>query len=166
MSAVDPQESPTPVTLSLATASRLSGVSQPTIRKHIAAGHLEAQKEPGKFGDTWRIEPAILAEFVQRQYGRTITLSHLTPNPVPGPPPETGSTRESAAELRRMLDEKLEELGRYKALVEASEAADRRVEDLLNARIAELQHERDVAQAEVLRLKSRGWWARTFGGRG
>jgi len=76
------------------------------------------------------------------------------------------------AELRGRLEATLIELGKYKALTEASEAADTRVESILTARIAELQRERDTAKreaeeaaAEFERLRSRGFWGRLFGGK-
>lgn len=92
-----------------------------------------------------------------------------------------------AAELRERMEATLEDLGKYRALVEAAEHADKRVEGILGERIAELQHERDTAQekaaaaeeaaaaerakaeeaaAELARVKSRGFFARLFGGAG
>jgi hypothetical protein len=140
-------------TLSLAAASRLSGVSQPTLRKHVVAGHLEAVKGVGKYGDTWRIAPAALAAWVAARYGRVIDVADLDPEPAQPQTPADVAGYETAVELRQRLDETLVELGKYKALTAAADDADTRVEDILRARIAELTIERDAA------LKRR-WWRR------
>lgn|GEM_PF-2495359 len=172
-----PPASPdTPVTLaplSLAAASAACGISQVTLRKHLAAGRLAGVKvDGGPHGATWQIEPADLAAFVGARYGRPIDLSGL-PRTDTESAPRKQADPESMADLRRRLEDTLLELGRYKALTEASEAADTRVESILTARIAELQHERDTAQAkadaaaaELERLRSRGFFARLFGGAG
>lgn len=75
---------------------------------------------------------------------------------------DNGSSRDTA----------LEELGRYKALA-AAESADRRVEAILGARLAELTAERDAERtraeetaAELERLRGRGFWTRIFEDKG
>jgi hypothetical protein len=171
MSAAVTPETPNAAPLSLTGAARLAGVSQPTLRKHLKAGRLEATKDPGTYGDTWAIAPDVLAAFVAAQYGRAVDLSDLPPQAPELRTPQDPETHESDAELRRRLDETLVELGKYKALCEASDAADKRVEAIMGARIAELQQDLGAAQtkadeaaAELARLRRRGFFARVFGG--
>lgn len=161
-----------PAPLSLAAASAACGVSQVTLRKHLAAGRVPGVKvDGGRHGATWQIDPADLAAFVGSRYGRPIDLAGL-PAAAPQSSPRKQADTESMAELRGRLEATLIELGKYKALTEASEAADTRVESILTARIAELQRERDTAKreaeeaaAEFERLRSRGFWGRLFGGK-
>lgn len=177
MSRDDAPETPeTPATLpplSLAVASAVSGVSVPTLRKHLNAGALPGAKvEGGPHGVAWAIDPAALAAFVGERYGRPIDLAGLPATP-PASAPRKQAETESAAELRARLEATLVELGRYRALAESSDAADARVENILSARIAELTAERDTAQAkaeeaaaELERVRARGFFARLFGGSG
>jgi hypothetical protein len=174
--------------LSLAAAA---GVSVVTLRKHLQAGRLPGVKsKDGAHGETWQIDPAELAAFIGGRYGRPIDLSGLTDEPTRPPAPTTaldaaraqaehdaalaaradeaerqrGVAEAAAGELRTRLEDILQRLGEYRALVEASEHTDRRIETILGERIAELQHEPDAAQAELERLRSRGLFARLFGG--
>ncbi len=177
MSREDAPEAPaTPATLtplSLAAASTVSGVSVPTLRKHLNTGALPGSKvEGGPHGVAWAIDPAALAAFVGERYGRPIDLAGL-PSAPPASVPRKQAETESAAELRVRLEETLLELGRYRALAEASADADTRVEQILSTRIAELQAERDAAQAKadeaaaaLERVRARGFFARVFGGSG
>ncbi len=156
--------------LSLAVAAKVSGVSAVTLRKHLTAGRLSATKlAGGKHGATWSIEPAELAAFVARQYGRTINLlglpatdTTITRQDTPAKPANPATTDE-LAELRQRLDETLLDLGRYRALAAAGEETNAKVEELLKERIAELQHERDEAAGELAQLRARGFFARLFG---
>ena len=123
-----------------------------------------------------------------------VPVAPSDPSASPVAHPSTAEHRETAAQLRRRLDATLEELGRYRALAEAGADTNARVEAGLRDALAELRHERDAerdraaqaeaqaaqvaadlaalaaerdaAQAEAERLRSRGWFARTFGGRG
>ena len=158
--------------LSLGAAATVAGVSVPTPRKHLKAGRLEAERASGTFGDTWKITSDVLAAFVTVQYGRDLDLSNLAQQPQKDLAPQDSVSPESAVELRQRLDDTLLELGKYKAPVEASEAADKRVEAITGALIAELQRRRDTAQmkakeaaAELARRRSRGFRARLFGGK-
>jgi hypothetical protein len=159
----DPAKAGNLESLSLGAAAKVAGISQPTLRKHLKAGRLEATKDAGTFGNTWRIAPDVLAAFVAAQYGREIDLSDLAPKPQKERPPQDSATTESAVELHQRLEATLLELGKYKALVESAEAADKRVEAIMGARIAELQQERDAARDELEQLQARGWWGRLFG---
>lgn len=173
MSEETPPPTETLAPLSLAAAAKASGISQVTLRKHLKAGRLPATKAgSGPHGATWAIDPAELAAFVGARYGTPIDLKGL-PADTPQALPRDRVNTETATDLRRRLDETLEELGRYKALAAAAQDTNERVEAGLKERLAELQHERDAAQAkaeeaaaELARLRSRGFWARLFGGAG
>ncbi len=154
------------------------------------------KSKDGAHGETWQIDTAELAAFVGGRYGRPIDLSGLTDEPTRPPAPTTaldaaraqaehdaalaaradeaerqrGVAEVAVGELRTRLEDTLQRLGEYRALVEASAHTDRRIETILGERIAELQAERDTerdraekAAAEVARLKSRGFWRRHFG---
>jgi hypothetical protein len=142
--------------LSLAAAAKVCGVSTVTLRKHLKAGRLAATKtETGAHGVTWAIDPATLAAFVGARYGTPIDLAGL-PVDTPQALPRDRVNTESAAELRRRLDETLIDLGRYRALAASAEDTNARVEAGLKERIAELTAERDAALAAA----SRRWWQR------
>lgn len=74
-------------------------------------------------------------------------LEAFTKKRFPGREVESdGDNGESAAELRRRLDDTLVEFGEHRALTEETESALAAVERILESRIAQLQHERDAAQ--------------------
>jgi len=202
-SEAEPRETAEPRRLSLTAAAAWAGVSQPTLRKYLQAGTLEAERVPGKNGPTWKIDPERVVAFVAERYSRTLDVATLPPEPTESTTQELAGTAQEeaesiarelaerlaaveaerddaeraraeaeeaaadaaalAAELRERMDTTLEELGKYRALTERADAADSRVEEMMSARIAELQQERDAAQAEAARLAeiaSAGWWQR------
>jgi hypothetical protein len=147
--------------LTLREAAAALGVSIGTMRGHIRAGRLMATKSAGKYGEQYVLRPAVVAAFGAERYGFEIDVDALGK-------PQQGSAGEPLGDDVRELYERLltatEEATRYKAL---SGAAD----DHYREELARLQHERDTAQAkaeetaaELARLKSRGFWARLFGG--
>lgn len=156
---VAPASPDTPATvapLSLAAASAACGVSQVTLRKHLVAGRLPGVKaDGGRHGATWQIDAAQLAAFVGGRYGRPIDLAGL-PSVAPPSAPRKQADSETVTDLRGRLEATLLELGKYKALCEASDAADTRVEDILKGRIAELEH-------ELAAERSRSWLGKLFG---
>lgn len=146
--------------LNMRQASRLAKVSEVTLRKHLKSGRLKGTKVEGAYGQTWAIDFEALAAFVQAQYGRRLSL-RLTNT-------ETAERQgtESLRTLRAQLDATLEELGKYKQLAASTETTAGEVERILKERIAEVQAERDAAQAELARFRGRGFFARVFGGKG
>ncbi len=110
-----------------------------------------------------------MGAFVARQYDRNRDRTIVAQEPAGEPAPKNS---DSAAELHQRLEATLLELGKYKALVEASEAAQKRVEAIMAERIAELQRDLSTAQAkaeeasaELARLRTRGFWGRVFEGK-
>ena len=152
--------------LNMRQASKLAKISEVTLRKHLKTGHLKGTKVEGTYGKTWEIEYEALSEFVQAQYGRRLSLRHQSTEAAESQGGET------LRQLRTQLDATLVELGRYRQIAASTETTAAEVERILKERIAEVQAERDAAKAqseevaaELLRLKSRGFWGRVFGGK-
>jgi len=164
---MDPMNGTTPQTYTMQAAAKAAGVSVNTIRKHLRRGTLKAEPARTAHGDGWAIEAGALAAFVLEHYERGLNGTAVEPDePATVSRPQT-NTRGATAELRARLDATLVELGRYKALaasaddrVTDAQAANARVEEMLKERIAELQHERDAAQAKAEAWASRRWWQR------
>lgn len=149
--------------LTLRETAAALGLSVGTVRAHVKAGRLKATKTAGKYGDEFRLRPAVVAAFAAERYGLELDADALGK----GPQGQAGAPMaEDVRELYERLLAATEEATRYKAL----NAADA---DHYGAELARLQAERDAAQAkadaaavELERLKSRGFWARVFGGNG
>lgn len=160
----------------MAAAVTWAGVSAVTLRKHLAAGRIEAERVRGAHGDEWAIDAESLAVFVRLRYGRELPPIVVTPKA------ENPAAAE-ADRLRERVDELLEEVGRYKALADSAAATGEAVETALRDHLAELRAERDAAKAdaeakaieaesaradaaastaELTRLQGRGFWARLF----
>ena len=63
--------------LSIRDAANATGLSMGTIRSHVKAGHLKATKTPGKYGDEYRIRPAVLAAFAAERLHMEIDVDAL-----------------------------------------------------------------------------------------
>jgi excisionase family DNA binding protein len=157
--------------LSLREAADAMSVTPGTIRSYIRSGKLKAVQVPSKFGPSYEIRASVLKAYAATR-GLEIDVERAVET---APEASAGVTPVAAevAELQHRLDLALAEVTTYKALTEKAGEASAHVEELLKERIAELHEERDRAQekvdelaAEVTRLKSRGFWARVFGGAG
>lgn len=163
--------------LSLREAADAMNVTPGTIRSYIRTGKLKAVQVPSKYGPAYEIRSSVLKAFAATK-GIEIDVAKAPETP-PGQAMGTPVPAE-VAELQHRLDMALAEVNTYKQLTEKAGEASAHVESLLNDRIAELRTERDTAvakaeaaaqeateaAAELAKLRSRGWWARTFGGRG
>jgi multidrug efflux pump subunit AcrA (membrane-fusion protein) len=170
--------------LTLREAAAALGLSVGTVRAHIRAGRLGAGQEVGKYGPEYRIRPAVLTAFAADRLGLTLDPAALRHS-------RQGASGVALSDDSRELYERLltvtEEATRYKALVQVSESTREAAEREYQAQLAELQHERtlaadraEAAEAEALaaqakaeeaaaeleRLRSRGFFARVFGGNG
>ncbi len=153
-------------------AARLLGVSQQAVRSHLRSGTLKASKRRGTFGETWYFRPAVLQAFAAEHYGRTIDEEALS-TASPGKPLQpVGPASEALLDVYERLIEAREEAARYRALCEVSESTQREAQAHFAAEVARLTQEAERAhaelettQAELERLRSRGFWARVFAGR-
>jgi hypothetical protein len=152
--------------LTLAAAAKAAGVSQVTLRKHIAAGRLAAERERGRYGMQLAIDAADLAAFVQEHYERDLDLAGVEESIEGKRSVVTMPTPQAVIDdLRGQLDTTLAELGKYRALTEQAGEASAHVEDLLKERIAELQSELTTARDELARAQALSWWGRLWGRR-
>ena len=143
-------------------AAKVLGVSQQAVRSHLRAGTLKASKAQGKYGPTWTFHPAVLAAFALEHYGRVVAESALAPQtPAQVPPPPADALPEDVRDLYERIVALTAEATRFKAIAEVSESA----EADYKAQLAALTQERDAAQAELDRLRARGFWSRVFGGK-
>lgn len=144
--------------LTLREAATALGLSVGTVRSHVKAGRLAASQSVGKYGSEYRLKASVVAAFAAERYGLELDAAALAKGPAGEP---------MAADMRELYERLLqanEEATRYKALSAASD-------DHYRAEVARLQAERDAAQAkadeaaaELARIKSRGFFARIFGG--
>lgn len=175
-----PPKDTAPDVIGVPAAARLLGITPQAVRNHLRAGTLTGTKLTGKFGPEWHFRPGTLQAFAEAHYGRALDV-----DAAQATTPARGGrgARHDDPTIRELYERILtlkDELAQAKALtahVEGERAAD--VKHLQDA-LAELRHERDAAQAQAAavaaerdaarsdaeRLRSRGWFARTFGGRG
>lgn len=170
--------------LTLREAAAALGLSVGTVRGHIRAGRLKAGREVGKYGPEYRIRPAVLTAFAAERLGLALDPAALRHG-------QQGSPRVALSDESRELYERLlaatEEATRYKALAQVSESTREASEREYQAQLAELRQECTLsadralaaeaeaeaaqaqaaeAAAELERLRSRGFFARLFGGNG
>lgn len=160
--------------LTLREAAKVLGLSMSTVRAYVKSGKLQAATVAGKWGPEYRLRPTVVAAYAAEHLGLELDADALTRA-------AKGQAGEALAEDVRELYERLltvtADATRYKALAEQTESTKAEAERQYQAMIAELQHERDAAreeaetaqakaeaaEAELVRLKSRGFWARLFG---
>jgi excisionase family DNA binding protein len=159
-------------TLRLAEAATLLDLSRSTLRHHVKAGTLKATRAPGKYGEEYRIRPAVLKVFALETFG--ISLEDSDFEALPMAEGVTTISKPSAivsplAESERGLYERLiaatEEATRYKALCEVSESTRREAaeaEAQYKDQIAELLQEKVALQERLEALEARGLWGRLF----
>lgn len=140
--------------LTLRDTAAALGLSVGTVRAHVKAGRLVALQAVGKYGREYRLRPAVVAAFAAEHLGLELDVDTLGKG-------SQGQVGAPMAEDMKALYERLlratEEATQYKAL---NAAETKHYQDT----IARLQAERDAAQAELERLRSRGFWRRLFGG--
>jgi len=146
--------------LTLREAAAALGLSVGTVRQHVKGGRLAAVQTVGKHGPEYRLRPAVVAAFGADRLGLELDPDSLG---KPAPPVTAG---EDVRELYERLLQATEEATRYKALSTASETHYR-------DELARVQAERDAAEAQAAalaadleRVRSRGFFARVFGGAG
>lgn len=160
--------------LTLREAAKVLGLSMSTVRAYVKSGKLQAATVAGKWGPEYRLRPTVVAAYGAEHLGLELDADALTRA-------AKGQAGEALAEDVRELYERLltvtADATRYKVLAEQTESTKAEAERQYQAMIAELQHERDAAreeaetaqakaeaaEAELVRLKSRGFWARLFG---
>jgi len=169
-------------TLRLAEAATLLDLSRSTLRHHVKAGTLKATRAPGKYGEEYRIRPAVLKVFALETFG--ISLEDSDFEALPMAEGVTAISKPSAiasplAESERGLYERLiaatEEATRYKAICEQSESTFRDKEraarlaegavEQYKVQVAELLQEKTALEARLAELEKhrpRRWW---FGGK-
>jgi len=170
--------------LTLRQAAQVLGLSIGTVRNYVKAGRLKASSVAGKYGPEYRLRPAVVAAYGAEHLGLELDATALARV-------AKGQAGQALAEDVRELYERLltatAEVTRYRTLAEQSDTTRAEAERAYQAMIAELQHERDAAQekadaaeeaaagerakaeevaAELARVKSRGFFARVFGGAG
>ena len=170
--------------LTLRDAAKVLGLSMGTVRAYVKSGRLQAATVAGKWGPEYRLRPTVVAAYGAEHLGLELDADALARG-------AKGQAGEALAEDVRELYERLltvtADATRYKALAEQTESTKAEAERQYQAMIAELQHERDAAQekadaaeeaaaaerakaeeaaAELARVKSRGFFARVFGGAG
>jgi len=166
------RDTPT-VTINLADAAKLLRVNRQTVRNLLHAGQIKGVKTDGKFGPQWMFDLNEIKRIARQRYKRTITPEEITAVLEPPEPEPTAEIPDSVRQLYERLLTLTEETTRYKALAEISESTRAEQEKHYQDELARLRYEAQAAQekaaelaAEVERLKSRGFWARLFGGAG
>jgi excisionase family DNA binding protein len=156
-------------TISLAEAAALCRLSPSTLRRYVKAGKLKASRVRGRYGEEYRIRPAVLKVFALEVLGLTLAAEDMEglegvdythpEQPYPG-----------LVELYERLLEATAEATRYKALCEVSEGTHREAEEDYKAQLAALMAERAALadekaalQERLEALEHRGFWARLFG---
>jgi molybdenum-dependent DNA-binding transcriptional regulator ModE len=162
---------PSTDSLSLRDAANALGLSMGTVRGYVKRGALKATKQQGKFGEEFRIRPAVLGAFAAEHLHVEIDVDALRAR--------QGSAQESTAspaevspdviELYERLLKATEEATRYRAIAESSESSKVESQRAFDAMLAEARNDLDAAQtkadqaaAELAKLKSRGFWGRVF----
>ena len=158
--------------LTLREAAEALGLSMGTVRSYVKKDKLKASQRRGRFGDEYRIRPAVLSAFAAER-GLELDTEALGQDTTATPVEPSGDMPADVRELYERLLSATEEATRYKSLCEVSESTKAEADQEHQAAIAELRHERDDARAEaeyvaqeLTKLKSRGFWGRLFGSAG
>jgi len=148
-----------PKGLRLSEAAALLELSPSTLRRYVKAGKLKASLSSGKYGNEYRIRPAVLKAFALESLKRDLSdeeveeveaLSHTQATP---PPPV------AYTELYERLIELTAEATRYKALSEVSESTLRSAEESYKTQIAELLMEKKQLEERIQTLEAPKRWS-------
>jgi excisionase family DNA binding protein len=125
-------------------AAKLLGVSGSRVRQLLTAGELEGERDP--MSDRWRVSRAAV-------HARREERGTREPRPLSAPSADPTPWVDRIAQLER-------ELGRAEATRELTEQAHSTTRESL-----ERERERaDRLEAELEAERSKGFWARLFGG--
>jgi len=136
--------------LTLREAAAALGLSVGTVRQHVKAGHLMATKRAGKYGDEFRLRPAVVVAYAAEHLGLELDAAAL------GKPSAGVGMDADTRELYERLLQATEEATRYKAL-NAAEGEHYRDE------LARERARADAAEAKAADLAARlaaPWWRR------
>lgn len=139
--------------LTLREAAAALGLSVGTVRQHVKAGHLMATKRAGKYGDEFRLRPAVVVAYAAEHLGLELDADALG-KPAQGP--AGGPLGEDMRALYERLLQATEEATRYKAL----NAADA---EHYGAELARERARADAAEEKAAALAARlaaPWWRR------
>ena len=123
-------------------AARLLGVGDSRIRQMLLAGELEGERDP--VSDRWRIpQAAVLARRAERK---------------PEEPPKVSPT--DGVDWLAKVEALNQELGRMEGRLELTEIT----ESTLREQLERERERADRLEGELRDERSRGFWARLFGG--
>jgi hypothetical protein len=143
-------------------AAKALGVSRRSVQGYVSRGILEAKSQGEGVNKTFLVSIDSLQELLERRREATRAAPYFA-NASPG---EAFAAKgdESLGETLRLLIEKMEartaEAADLRARLQLTERAQSSLEDEAQA----LREERDRLRAELEAERSKGFWARLFGG--
>jgi hypothetical protein len=143
-------------------AAKALGVSRRSVQSYISRGILEAKSQGEGVNKTFMVSIDSLQELLERRRERTKDAPYFA-----GASPDEGFAAkgdESLGEVLRLVIERMEartaEAADLRARLQLTERAQSSLEEEARA----LREERDKLRAELEAERSKGFWARLFGG--